>query len=109
MSHYGKIVLVSSLFLSAGVFAAQAINNDATTDASTAKISLTQAISVAEQHTAGKATRADLEHHKGVLTYDVEVLSGTKVLDVRVDAAKGMVISSNEDKRDEDDGEDKQD
>jgi Predicted membrane protein len=104
-----KIILVSSLFVSAGVFATQAINNDATIDASTAKISLTQAINVAEQHTAGKATRADLEHHKGILSYDIEVLNGTKVFDVKVDAAKGTVISSNEDKRDEDDGEDKQD
>jgi uncharacterized membrane protein YkoI len=109
MSRYPKIILVSSLFVSAGVFAAQAINNDVITDASTAKISLTQAISVAEQHAAGKATGADLEHHKGILSYDIEVLNGTKVFDVRVDAATGTVISSNEDKRDEDDGEDKQD
>lgn len=104
-----KLILISSLFLSAGVFAKQAINNDAASDTSAAKISLTQAISVAEQHTAGKATKADLEHHKGVLSYDIEVLTGSKVFDVKVDAVKGTVISSNEDKRDEDDGEDKAD
>lgn len=109
MSRFTKIILVSSLFVSAGVFATQAMNNDATTDTTASKISLTQAIGVAEQHTTGKATRADLEHHKGILSYDIEVLNGTKVFDVRVDAVKGTVISSNEDKRDEDDGEDKQD
>jgi uncharacterized membrane protein YkoI len=39
----------------------------------------------------------------------VEVVSGAKVFDVRVDADKGTVISSAEDKADHDDDHDKQD
>lgn len=41
--------------------------------------------------------------------YDVEVVSGIKVLDVRVDADKGTIISSVEDRGDRDDDDDKQD
>lgn len=41
--------------------------------------------------------------------YDVEIASGTKVFDVKVDANKGWMISSAEDKVDRDDDHDKQD
>ena len=109
MSRYPKIILVSSLFVSVSAFAVQALNNDALAAASAAKISLPQAISIAEQHIAGKATRANLEQHKGLLSYDVEVLNDTKIFDVRIDAVKGTIISSNEDKRDEEHEADKED
>lgn len=74
-----------------------------------AKIPLTQAITVAEQHANGKASRAEYENSKQGWVYDVEVVSGAKVFDVRVDADKGTVISSAEDKADHDDDHDKQD
>ena len=59
-----------------------------------AKISLTQAINVADQHVHGKASQAEYENSKLGWVYDVEVVSGAKVFDVKVDGAKGTVISS---------------
>ena len=41
--------------------------------------------------------------------YDVEVVSGAKVFDVKVDGTKGTVISSVEDKADHDGDHDKKD
>ena len=74
-----------------------------------AKIPLSQAVTVAEKHASGKASRAEYENSKQGWVYDVEVVSGAKVFDVRVDANKGTVISSAEDKADYDDDHDKQD
>ncbi|MFM0631782.1 PepSY domain-containing protein [Paraburkholderia xenovorans] len=65
-----------------------------------AKIPLSQAVTIAEQHVNGKASRAEYENSKQGWVYDVEVVSGAKVLDVRVDADKGTVISSADDKAD---------
>jgi len=75
----------------------------------TAKITLVQAVNVAEQHANGKASRAEYEHSKQGWVYDVEVVSGAKVFDVRVDADKGGVIASAEDKADRDDDQDGED
>ncbi|MEO1766494.1 PepSY domain-containing protein [Thiobacter aerophilum] len=74
-----------------------------------AKISLTQAVTAAERHVNGKASRAEYENSKQGWIYDVEVVSGAKVFDVRVDADKGTVIASAEDKADHDDEHDAQD
>ena len=74
-----------------------------------ARISLTQAITAAEQHVNGKAVQAEYEQTKAGWAYDVEVASGTQVFDVRVDADKGTVLSSTQDKVDEDDSQDKKD
>ena len=74
-----------------------------------AKIALTQAVTIAEQHANGKAASADYENTKQGWVYDVEVVSGTKVVDFRVNADKGTVIASTEDKSDRDDSQDKQD
>lgn len=82
----------------ATAFAAGA-ENDALA-AANARVSLTQAITAAEQHAAGKATKAEFEYGQQGPIYEVEVVSGSKVFDVRVDADKGAVISSREDKLD---------
>ncbi len=65
-----------------------------------AKVSLTQAIAVAEQRTGGKASKAEYEKTQGGWVYDVEVVNGTDVSDVRVDANAGTVISSVADQAD---------
>ena len=70
---------------------------------------LAQAVTAAEQHANGKAIRAEYEQSKPGWVYDVEVVSGAKVFDVKVDADKGTVISSVEDKADRDDDHDKKD
>lgn len=74
-----------------------------------AGISLTQAVQVAEQHTHGKAVRAEFEHGKKGWVFDVEVVAGDKTYDVAVDPAKGTVLTAQEDKTDHDDGQDKED
>jgi uncharacterized membrane protein YkoI len=111
MNRYSKLSLLAAALAAAGTvaYAAQgSMENDAMA-ITQAKISLTQAVTTAEQHANGKAARAEYENSKQGWVYDVEVVSGTKVFDVKVDADKGTVISSAEDKIDRDDDHDKQD
>lgn len=65
-----------------------------------AKLSLVDAVGIAQRHASGQASRAEFEHTKQGWVYDVEVVSGSKVFDVTVDAAKDAVLSSTEDKAD---------
>jgi hypothetical protein len=58
---------------------------------------------------AGTVARAEHEQTKAGWAYDEEAISGTKVSDVKVDADKGMILSSSEDKADQDEGNDKAD
>jgi uncharacterized membrane protein YkoI len=90
-----------------GAYAAQqgSPENDALAIAS-AKISLTQAISAAEQHVGGKAAKAEYERDKGQWVFDVEVVKDKTVMDVKVDPASGKVIAATEDKTDHDDDKD---
>ena len=110
MRMFTKFTIASVTLATAGVmaFAAKTIENDAMAGPP-AKISITQAIAAAEQQANGKAARAEYEQTKAGWAYDVEVISGTKVFDVRVDADKGTVISSAEDTADRDDDHDKKD
>ena len=105
-----KIALLAAVLASAGAaaYATNTMENDAAAVAQ-AKIPLTQAITVAEQHAGGKASRAEYEKTKTGWAYDVEVVNGAKVFDVRVDADKGSVISSVEDKADHNDENDNAD
>lgn len=110
MSKATKIVIMAVALASAGVvaIAANTMENDAAALGS-AKISLSQAIANAEQHTGGKASRAEFEHTRAGWAYDVEVVNGAKVVDVRVDSATGTVISAIDDKMDRDDEHDERD
>jgi uncharacterized membrane protein YkoI len=75
-----------------------------------AKTTLIQAIAAAEQQVAGKATKAEYEQSKqhGWI-YDVEVVNGPKVFDVKVDPQAGTVIASTVDKADHHSDEDERD
>lgn len=75
------------------------VQNDALA-AAQAKVTLVQAITAAEQHIGGKAAKAEFEHDRQGTHYEVEVVKGTQVFDVKVDASQGTVISSVEDKHD---------
>ena len=110
MNRYSKLSLLAIAIAAAGTmaYAAKGMENDALTIAS-AKIPLTQAVSTAEAHVNGKAMRAEYEQSKQGWVYDVEVVSGAKVFDVRVDADKGTIISSALDTADRDDDHDKKD
>jgi uncharacterized membrane protein YkoI len=107
-----KFYLAALVALSASaigsVYAAKSTENDALAIA-TAKIGLTQAVTAAEQHVGGKASRAEYEQHKGQWVFDVEVVKGRTVMDVKVDSTNGKVISAVEDKADHDDEHDKAD
>lgn len=99
----------AAVLLSLGVYAAKAAEshqNDAVPVAQAA-VSLTQAITAAEQHAGGKASKAEYEQggKGGAWVYDVEVVAGATVLDVQVDPRTGAVLSSKEDKSDGDDNE----
>jgi uncharacterized membrane protein YkoI len=111
MTKVKKLSLVAVALAVAGSVAFAAVGNmenDALSIA-TAKTSLGQAVTAAEQHAGGKATRAEYENSKQGWVFDVEVVNGAKVFDVKVDADKGTVISSAEDKADRDDEHDAKD
>lgn len=67
------------------------------------KTSLVDAVGAAERHVNGRAVRAEYERHRGVWSYDVEVLSDQGTFDVRVAADSGTVIASARDTMDHDD------
>ena len=88
--------------------AADSEQNDALS-VTTAKISLTQAIDIAEQHLTGKASRAEFENHKDQMVFDIEVISDNKVMDVKIDPESGKILAVKEDKSDHDGDHDKDD
>lgn len=111
MNRHRKIFLLAVAIATAGTvaYAAQGGTENDALSVTRAKIPLTQAVAVAEQHANGKASRAEYENSTLGWVYDVEVVSGAKVFDVKVDAVKGSVISSAEDSADHDDEHDKKD
>ena len=112
MSRITKMTIIAAALAlaSAGAvaFAANKMESDSASLA-TAKISMTQAIVSAEQHTGGKAARAEFEHTKTGWVYDVEIVNGAKTVDVRVDSDTGTVISAVDDKIDQGDENDEND
>jgi uncharacterized membrane protein YkoI len=110
MKTKSSIALVSALLLATGAtaFAAKSTASETMTMTDT-KVTLTQAITIAEQNANGKATRAELETGKKGTVYDIEVISGTKKVDIQVDAQSGAVLAAAEDKEDRDGGQDEQD
>jgi uncharacterized membrane protein YkoI len=111
MHRYSKLSLLAVAIAAAGTaaYAANGSMEDGAMAIAKAKIPLAQAVTVAEQHANGKAARAEFENSKQGWVYDVEVVSGAKVFDVKVNADNGTVISSAEDKADRDDDHDEQD
>jgi uncharacterized membrane protein YkoI len=91
-----------------GAYAAKSSENDALA-ISTARVGLAQAVTAAEAHVGGKASRAEYERHQGAWVFDVEVVTGNTVMDVVIDAGSGKVMSAVEDKADQDDEHDKED
>jgi uncharacterized membrane protein YkoI len=85
-----------------GAHAATTQDNDALAIGPT-PIGLAQAVTAAEHHAGGKASRAEFERHNGRGTFDVEVVAGLKVMDVEVDSVSGKVLAATEDKVDHDD------
>lgn len=103
MKQNTAIIVATVLALGAGTAAFAADRgNDAVSDLAQAKITLVQAITAAEQHAGGRATKAELERRKGKPAFEVEVVKGTAVANVVVDAADGKVLAANADREDHD-------
>lgn len=104
-----KIYMAALAALSAtaigSAYAAKSAASDALAIAG-AKIGMTQAVTAAEQHIGGKASRAEYERHKGQWVFDVEVVKDKKIMDVKVDPTSGKVLAATEDKTDHDDNRD---
>ena len=97
-------MLAAALVVAGGAtaFAAQTAGNDALA-VNQATVTLTQAIAAAEQQAGGRASKAEYEHSKAHgWVYDVEVVLGAQVFDVKVDAQKGTVLASTPDTADHD-------
>lgn len=103
MSSRKAVVVATILALGAGSAAyAKGRGNDAVSELAQAKITLAQAVDAAQQHAGGRATKAELERHKGKPAFEVEVVKGTAVTNVIVDAADGKVIAATADREDHD-------
>lgn len=101
-------IIIPALLMAAGVVTAGGLayaqksnltQNDATA-MQQAKISLAQAVTTAEQHVGGKASRAELQNENGRLVYGVEVAGNGQTLDVKVNAIDGSVVSVQADQGD---------
>lgn len=64
---------------------------------SEAKITLIQAIEIAEKDQGGKALDASIDDDSFTPTFEVSVTKDGKVYDVRVDGVKGTVTDARED------------
>lgn len=69
-------------------------------------VSMVQAIQAAELRGSGKARRAEYENSKQGWVYEVEIVSANRVIDVRVSAVDGSVLSAKEDAEDREERED---
>ena len=98
------VIAAATVLALSGAAAAYAKDGakDAVSDLARAKITLTQAVAAAEQHSGGRATRAELEHRKGKTAFEVEVVNGKAVSSVVVDAADGKVLATKADREDRD-------
>jgi uncharacterized membrane protein YkoI len=104
------LALLAAALTTAGAaaYAANVGDNDALV-IDNAKVPLSQAVTVAEQHVNGKATRAEYERGKTSWVYEVEVVKGVTVYDVTVDPEKGTVLASNADRADHEEDHDQED
>lgn len=64
-------------------------------------ISLSQAIAIAERHAEGPAVGGELEQSDGRPVYEVDVATGGRVIEVKVDAGNGSVIGVKTDHADD--------
>jgi len=94
------LVLLSAMAASS-VYAGS-MSEDAEYPVEVPKISLKQAVTTAENHAGGKASKAELERYKNGWVYDVEVVGRKNVTDVKVDVKNGKVIVAAIDKADQD-------
>lgn len=84
--------LLAGLALLCGVAIAQ--DRPATALPAETKISLSQAIAIAEKHLDGQAIEASLEHSAAGLRYEIEIQKGSREYEVHIDATSGKVLGT---------------
>jgi len=89
----GCLITANALAASAAAPGVAAAANDALSLTS-ARLPLARAVALAEQHGQGRATRAEIERRQGILVYQIELVKGTDVIDMTLDAQDGRVIAT---------------
>lgn len=94
-----QISLVTTALLGATVFAVMAgtLHDELSaikTAVETSRISLSRATLLAEAAGSGKAVHAKLSTDPARAAYDVEILTGESLLDIKIDSRTGALISS---------------
>ncbi|MDE2369871.1 MAG: PepSY domain-containing protein [Burkholderiales bacterium] len=90
----------AAIAITGTVFAAEGAHedDDAVASLAQARLSLVQAVDVAQNHTGGRATRAELGSENGAPVFEIEVAAADQQLtDVTVDAVAGKVLSTRKD------------
>lgn len=95
-TYVATVVALSLCGVIGGSYGAMEVDNDAL-GITASKISLVQAITSAEKYVGGVASRAEYEQEKGQGVFEVEVVRGTSVTDVLVNAGNGKVIAAHDD------------
>jgi uncharacterized membrane protein YkoI len=99
------IAAAACLAIAAGAAHAEQTGNDAL-QLHQAKISLGEAVAIAEAKAGGRASKAEFEKGAEGWIFDIEIVASKSVSDVHVNAETGDVLSIAEDEIDSDDGED---
>lgn len=87
-----QMALIAAVLVAAGgAYAAKEVMKPKAQALAEAKISLVQAIDLAEKNTHAKAVEAEFEQSLQGASYEVKLLGGGKRLKVRVDATTGAV------------------
>lgn len=97
----GIALLLAGATTSSLIQSRSALASDITEDIKSiaeAKITLVQAIEIAEKHVGGTAIDADLDRDFGKVVYDVSVIKDKVEHEVRLDAITGEVIGVQQDK-----------
>jgi len=105
-----KIVVVSVLAMAAATtaFAAESRRGGEALEAvayEQVKMTLADAIALAERQTGGKAVEATLEQEHGTVSFEVEIMKDRAFQKVTIDARTGQVVSTKADHDQEEDGE----
>ena len=105
-----KIVVVSVLAMAAATtaFAAESRQGSEAQEAvayEQVKMTLADAIALAERQTGGKAVEATLEQEHGNVSFQVEIMKDRAFQKVTIDARTGQVVSTKADHDQEEDGE----
>jgi hypothetical protein len=76
---------------------------------STAKVTLVEAVTAAEDHVGGTASHAEFKPSGDRAVFEVEVVADGQATDVKVDASNGEILSSRADRPDHEEDAERED